>query len=302
MPVRVADEVIDNVHHVIPVGIAPHDDAVRGRVAVGRVDIHGFDVDQTARLRGHQPTGADRLAPIVFGLVAHLIDGEALGDSAGEQLVVNLARRAVLVEPENPVAPHPCFGRDALCGDVPGGVGRVEERCVLHRQRKTAERNIHKCIRERMVKQADGFKRQLFLVRLDPIDVGERQRVVGDGDLRAIPVSDGLLFAQRVENLLGIRPVERQHARGAPMLKIADIAEPRVHVVALLQIEVVGHERGIIHRAGAVRANGGHAPVQVHDEIRDHGVHLAVGLSLSYNKKAGVSSGAAAFARGKRCA
>ena len=86
------------------------------------------------------------------------------------------------------------------------------------------------------------------------------------------------------------------------MLKIADIAESRVHVVALLQIEVVGHERGIIHRAGAVRANGGYAPVQVHDGIRDHGVHLAVGLSLSYNKKAGVSSGAAAFARGKRCA
>ena len=107
MTVGIAYQIINDVHHVIAIGISSQNEQMCIRVMIGGVNFDILHIDRTKRFRGNQTACADRLSLIRLFFIENLRDMETTRDFARQKLGVYFLRRTVFVKPKFPIAANP---------------------------------------------------------------------------------------------------------------------------------------------------------------------------------------------------
>ena len=110
VPVRVADQVIDDVHHVIAVRILFADQFSQAFSRPGQVTAHISGGNDTFILRCAQFASGDAPALIFHRFIQHLRHAETAGNPAGKQFSFQFIRIAVLEKQDFPSRRSQTFG------------------------------------------------------------------------------------------------------------------------------------------------------------------------------------------------
>ena len=285
MPVGVAHQVVDQVHHVVGVGVLLQHEGVPIQPMIDAVHVHRLHGDE-ARIFGSDDAAPGNRLPLKGGrLIGHTLGPEAARDLRGQQLGLYVAFIAVLQEIECAVLPNPRLRRNALRADISGRVVGLQQFRVLNGKGPTVQTDVGEGPGQRMPEQAEIGKADILPVELDPVHVGQAQPVIGNGDGGTVAIRHGLLGSDAVQDLLGEPAIQGQDTGGTPIVEIVQVVEPRVQIIRRLQIEIVGHKGRGIDRAGAVLADGRDLAILVHDRkpLPALGKHVVIDMNAHFS-------------------